>query len=210
MPADEQLAFFLRAAHFASHKHRDHRRKNGDVPYINHPLGVADILATEGRVRDAEILAAAVLHDTIEDTDTTYDELFAGFGERVAGVVAELTDDKSLPKHERKRQQVAHAGRLSTAARLVKLGDLLHNLRDLDTAPPPTWGVTRIQGYVCWAFHVVEAVGEANPHLQRALAELFAADLVFGGATHRKIPPTREARRDLLREYYESMSRVGD
>ncbi len=119
------------AAYFAAEKHRDQRRKSDDSPYINHPLGVADILWHVGTVIDQNVLAAAILHDTVEDTNTTLDEIARIFGPHVSHIVAEVTDNKKLPKHERKMQQIYRASDLSEEATLVKLADKLYNLRDL-------------------------------------------------------------------------------
>jgi guanosine-3',5'-bis(diphosphate) 3'-pyrophosphohydrolase len=100
----------IRAAAFAAEKHRRQRRKDAEAsPYINHPIALANVLAHEAEIDDAAVIAAALLHDTIEDTDTTAEELRAAFGREVAGVVVEVTDDKSLPKAERKQAQVDHA-----------------------------------------------------------------------------------------------------
>jgi len=104
----------LIALEFAAHKHRDQRRKDASAsPYINHPIALARLLAAEGGVTDVKTLVAAVLHDTIEDTDTTYEELVEHFGRKVADVVAEVTDDQSLPKPRRKALQIEHAPQLS-------------------------------------------------------------------------------------------------
>lgn len=100
-----------------STRHRTQRRKDADAsPYINHPIALGDVLANEGGVTDVVVLSAAILHDTIEDTDTTSDELAAIFGERIAAVVLEVTDDKSLDKATRKQAQVAHAPHISREA----------------------------------------------------------------------------------------------
>lgn len=129
----------LRAASFAAHQHRDQRRKDvGASPYINHPLMLADILASEGSVTDTETVCAALLHDTIEDTKTTPDELRALFGAEIAALVQEVTDDKTLLKHERKLAQVEHAAHISDKAKLVKLADKITNLRDVVNSPPAT------------------------------------------------------------------------
>lgn len=142
---------FVRAAAFAAHRHREQRRGDAEAsPYINHPLAVANVLASEAGIDDIDVLCAAVLHDTVEDTATTLQELEEHFGPRVAGLVAELTDDKSLPKAERKRLQVEHAGRASHGARLIKLADKICNLRDL-VATPPDWPRERRLAYFDWA-----------------------------------------------------------
>ena len=172
------VAIIVRAAEFAAVKHREQRRKNGDIPYINHPLGVARILTEEAGVVDADVLAAAILHDTVEDTETTPDDLRSEFGESVASIVAEVTDDKSLSKVERKKAQIAHAPHLSREACLVKLADKLNNLRDLAVRPPSSWGEQRVRGYFCWASAVVEAMGagagEEGEGLLVALTDLLA------------------------------------
>lgn len=131
------LPLLLKAAHFAAHKHHGQRRKDADAtPYINHPIEVADLLATIGKVTDVKTLCAALLHDTIEDTQTTAEELEREFGGEITSIVLELTDDKSLPKDERKLLQVRNAAKKSTSARLIKLGDKISNIRCLIDSPP--------------------------------------------------------------------------
>src|SRR3954471_17355208 len=104
-----ELALLLKALAFAAHKHRDQRRKDAEAsPYINHPIALADVLVNEGGIGDMEVISAALLHDTVEHTATTPEELLETFGARIAGIVAEVTDDKLLPKAERKRLQVEH------------------------------------------------------------------------------------------------------
>lgn len=204
------FALIVKAAEFAARKHRDQRRKNGDVPYVNHPLAVARSLAVEARITDPTVLAAALLHDTLEDTDTAFEELVREFGAAVAGVVREVTDDRRLPKAERKRQQVVHARELSPAARLVKLADKLDNLRDLQRRPPPTWDAARVAGYFVWAHAVVLALGPADPVLWAALQEVFAAELDVGGRRFRAVPAEPRERDRALAAYYAAMARAGD
>ena len=116
------VSIILAASAFAAHKHRDQRRKGADAsPYINHPIAVANVLANEGGITDDTVLAAALLHDTIEDTDTNVEELQAEFGPDVAAIVVEVTDDKSLPKQDRKRLQIEHAATFSAQAKLRPL-----------------------------------------------------------------------------------------
>jgi GTP diphosphokinase / guanosine-3',5'-bis(diphosphate) 3'-diphosphatase len=170
--SDEHVGMILSAASFAAHKHRDQRRKGADAaPYINHPLAVANILWHEGGVRDGAVIAAALLHDTIEDTETSYDELVVQFGTVVAEYVQEVTDDKRLPKDVRKQLQVEHAPGLSAGAKLVKLGDKIANLRDIGTCPPADWTLERRREYFEWAKRVVDAIG-AMP--ERGLLDAFA------------------------------------
>src|SRR5688572_2187916 len=118
----DELELVVRAAAFAADKHRNQRRKDHEAsPYINHPIALAQVLICEAGVQDPVVLAAALLHDTIEDTATTPQELVEHFGPDVAAIVEEVTDDKELPKAERKRLQIEHAAQLSERARLVKL-----------------------------------------------------------------------------------------
>lgn len=163
----------LAAATFASKKHAKQFRKNAShEPYINHPLEVANILSLAG-ITDPDVLAAAILHDTVEDTATTMDELRHHFGERVAGIVAEVSDDKSLPKVERKRLQIEHAAHASFEAKLVKMADKISNLSSLSSDPPTTWSPEVVKGYVIWSFRVVESIRECNAVLDGMLGSIF-------------------------------------
>lgn len=170
------LALILRAAAFAADKHRNQRRKDAEAsPYINHPLALATILANEGGVTDVKVIVAALLHDTVEDTETTLDEVRAFFGDRVASIVAEVTDDKSLPKEERKRLQVEKAASKSDAAKLVKLADKISNLRDIVATPPADWNAERRRDYFEWAHRVVQGLRGVNPALEAAFVRVYAA-----------------------------------
>lgn len=161
------IARLLAAASFAADKHRHQRRKDGDAtPYINHPLAVAHLLAVVGGVTDPDILIAALLHDTIEDTATTSAELDAAFGETVRRLVEELTDDKSLPKAERKRLQVEHAPYKSPGAAQVKLADKACNVADIGVNPPTDWSSERVWEYLAWAEQVVGRLPKVNPALE--------------------------------------------
>ncbi|XP_033921863.1 guanosine-3',5'-bis(diphosphate) 3'-pyrophosphohydrolase MESH1 [Melopsittacus undulatus] len=163
-------ARLLDAADFAAQKHREQRRKDPEgTPFINHPLAVARILACEAGVTDIELLQAALLHDTVEDTDTTFSELEARFGGAVTGLVREVTDDKELPRAERKRLQVERAPDRSPRARLLMLADKLHNLRDITRCPPAGWGPERVQEYFRWAAQVVSGLRGTSPALEAAL-----------------------------------------
>ena len=145
----------LRAVHFSAEKHRDQRRKDAaETPYINHPIAVAETLRIHG-VTDEDVLVAALLHDTIEDTETTQEEISEAFGEDVLGIVLEMTDDKSLPKLRRKELQIEHASQLSKGARLIKLADKICNVRDITHSPPANWPLERLLQYVDWCEAVV-------------------------------------------------------
>ena len=161
------LSLVLSAASFAAHKHRDQRRKDRAAsPYINHPIALSNVLANEGGVENSTVLSAALLHDTIEDTDTSYEELVAEFGEAIASVVLEVTDDKLLAKQERKRLQVEHAASISNEAKLVKLADKICNLRDITSSPPADWSLERKREYFDWAKQVVDQLRGVNPKLE--------------------------------------------
>lgn len=169
------IAEVLRAAAFAAEKHRNQRRKDAQAsPYINHPIALACVLANEGQVSDPQVLCAALLHDTLEDTETTPDELRQAFGEVVAGIVGEVSDDKSLPKAERKRLQVEHAPHASAQAKLVKLADKICNVHDLLVSPPTGWSLARRQAYFDWAAEVVAGVRDVHPGLAAMFDRLYA------------------------------------
>ena len=164
----------LKAAQFAARKHRDQRRKDAvAAPYINHPLALANILREEGRVEAVAVIIAALLHDTIEDTETDYDELRGQFGVEVAEMVAEVTDTKWLKKTSRKRLQISKAARASHGAKLVKLADKIANLRDIIASPPSDWTLERKREYFDWAKRVVDQVRGANGRLERRFDQLY-------------------------------------
>jgi guanosine-3',5'-bis(diphosphate) 3'-pyrophosphohydrolase len=170
----DDLGLVLRAAQFAALKHKDQRRKDAKAtPYINHPISLAEVLHTDGGVRDPVVIAAALLHDTIEDTETTYDELRGQFGAEVADTVVELTDTKFVGKKARKRLQVARAKRASECAKQVKLADKICNLRDILASPPADWSLERRQEYFDWAKSVVDQVRGVNPKLERVFDRLY-------------------------------------
>lgn len=171
---EEPSALILKATKFAALKHRDQRRKDSVAsPYIIHPVTVANEL-TQAGVTDPEIIAAALLHDTLEDTETTPAELLEAFGERVCSMVQELTDDKDLPKQERKRLQVEHAPGLSTGAALVKICDKIANITDVTHSPPPDWSSERRMQYLNWAASVVAGCKIDNEQLKQRFAVTLA------------------------------------
>ncbi|XP_029334988.1 guanosine-3',5'-bis(diphosphate) 3'-pyrophosphohydrolase MESH1 isoform X2 [Mus caroli] len=144
-----EAAQLLEAADFAAHKHRQQRRKDPEgTPYINHPIGVARILTHEAGITDLVVL-------------------------QVRRLVEEVTDDKTLPKLERKRQQVEQAPHSSPGAKLVKLADKLYNLRDLNRCTPTGWSEHRVQEYFEWAAQVVKGLQGTNQQLEEALKQLF-------------------------------------
>lgn len=164
---DTDLGDVIEALAFAADKHRHQRRKDREAtPYINHPIDLVHILVNEAGVVDPMVLVAAILHDTVEDTDATPDELTAKFGAEVSALVAELTDDKRLPKQERKRLQEVHAPGASFRAQQVKLADKISNLRDLATRPPAEWDLERKRAYFDWCKRVVDGVRGRHAELE--------------------------------------------
>jgi len=160
---------------FAAYKHRRQRRKDPEAsPYINHPIALAHVLSSEAGISNAKVLAAAILHDTIEDTETTYEELRERFGRTIAGVVREVSDDKTLSRADRKRLQIEHAEHLSRRARLVKLADKISNVRDIAANPPHDWPLQRRREYFDWAKAVVDRIRGTNKRLARAFDEAYA------------------------------------
>lgn len=172
----EAIKLYTKCLNFAAIKHRDQRRKDPEkTPYINHPIGVANILAEEGDVTDLEVLMAAILHDTVEDTETTLEEIEENFGEEIRKIVDEVTDDKNLPKMERKRLQIEHAKQATPKAKLVKLADKLYNLRDLQRNIPEGWTKERCDEYFVWAKKVVDNLRGTNKNLEKELDKIFHA-----------------------------------
>ncbi len=168
-------ARLFEALAFAARKHRDQRRKDtAATPYINHPVDLARVLSAEGGITDTRTLIAALLHDTVEDTDTSFEEIGALFGAKVADVVREVTDDKSLPKEDRKRLQIEHAPHIGKRAALVKLADKTSNLRDVASSPPRGWPLERRRAYFDWAKAVVDALPPVSRKLRAAFDAAYA------------------------------------
>jgi GTP diphosphokinase / guanosine-3',5'-bis(diphosphate) 3'-diphosphatase len=172
---ESDLKMLLKALAFAAYKHKDQRRKDVEAsPYINHPISLASILCNEGHVTDVEVICGALLHDTVEDTATTPDELAREFGAAIRDIVLEVTDDKSLPKAERKRKQVEHAAHISPKAQLVKLADKISNLRDVAVSPPADWNLERRQEYFDWAKQVVDRMRGAHSGLEQIFDKAYS------------------------------------
>ena len=158
MEQNSDLNLLIKAMSFAAHKHKDQRRKDKEAsPYINHPIGLAEVLVNVGNVTDINTICAALLHDTVEDTETTTEELTENFGAEISDIVMEVTDDKSLSKEKRKQAQIDHAMHLSKEARAVKLADKICNLGDV-SGSPPDWPLERRQQYFDWAKNVIDGL----------------------------------------------------
>lgn len=170
-----------RALNFAARKHIDQRRKGSRAePYLNHLTEVAWLLAEATNGDDAHLVVAGLLHDVIEDTDTSPEELTAEFGDDVAQLVLEVTDDRRLPKAERKRLQVATATSKSERARMIKLADKISNLRSMSITPPQGWSLERRREYVLWAGAVGDHCRGINPRLDQWFVEAFSDGMAEG------------------------------
>ena len=167
----------VRALDFAAWAHSAQRRKGGErEPYVNHLTEVARLAAQATKGRDDKLIIAALLHDVLEDQAmrVNYKMLKEKFGKRVARIVREVTDDRSLPKAERKRLQVVHAGEISPRAKLVKLADKICNLRDILASPPVHWPLQRQQAYFDWSAQVIAGVRGIHPQLEAVFDTLYA------------------------------------
>lgn len=175
MTTESELKLLLKALNFAAYKHKDQRRKDVEAsPYINHPISLANILVNEGHVTDMTVICGALLHDTIEDTATTPEELEKEFGKQVRDIVMDVTDDKTLPKAQRKLKQIEHAAHACSQAKLVKLADKISNLRDVAATPPADWSLQRRQEYFDWAKQVVDRVRGVHPVLEQVFDAAYA------------------------------------
>ncbi len=171
---EKDFGTFLKALQFAAYHHRDQRRKcSSHAPYINHPLSVVEILWQTGGVRDVTTLVAALLHDTIEDTSATPEEIREQFGEEVMEIVMEVTDDRNLPKAERKRLQVATAPHKSPKARQIKLADKINNVFEIAHDPPTDWSFEYRHEYLDWGREVVNGLRGQNPSLEALYDQVF-------------------------------------
>ena len=164
----------VKAAHFAAQKHAGQRRKGAAAePYINHLLEVAELVSSALAEPDIDLVIAALLHDTVEDTGVTKQVLVETFGSDVADLVMEMTDDKSLPKAERKRLQIVHASQISVRAQVIKLADKISNLRGILASPPADWSVERKREYFDWAKRVVDGLSAPNQILKAEFERLY-------------------------------------
>lgn len=186
MTAATDLVLVTRACDFAALRHVQQRRKGvAGEPYLNHLAEVAALLADATGGADAILVAGGFLHDTLEDTPTTYDELEELFGPEIAHLVGEVTDDKSLPKAERKRRQISTTPSKSMRAKLIKIADKTSNVRAMASSPPAGWEISRIAEYVVWAEQVVAGCRGLNATLEQAfdgaVAQARAAVAGHGG-----------------------------
>ena len=170
-----KLPLLFSALAFAAHKHRDQRRKDDNAsPYINHPIALANVLVNEAGIEDPVTICGALLHDTVEDTETTPEELALMFGSKIRDIVIDVTDDKSLDKQVRKQLQIEHAEHACHEAKLVKIADKICNLRDIASCPPADWSLERKQAYFDWAKAVVDRLRGTHAGLEQLFDEAYA------------------------------------
>lgn len=195
MSHTDTIILLTKAFEFAAIKHRHQTRKSDNSSYIIHPAGVASLL-TDAGITDSDIIIAALLHDTIEDTDTTLEEISELFNVRIAGIVVQVSDNRSLSQIERKKAQIVHAKTIQYEAKLVKLADKLHNLTALTTSRPVGWTDDIVSGYFVWASFCVDAMRGTNSYLENALDNLFVMMI-----------PANTDREVALHSYYETLAR---
>jgi guanosine-3',5'-bis(diphosphate) 3'-pyrophosphohydrolase len=172
---ENDLKLILKALEFSARKHKNQRRKDVEAsPYINHPISLANILCNEAHVTDVNVICGALLHDTIEDTETEPEELQDEFGVEIKDIVMDVTDDTSLHRHERKQAQIDHAPHISREAKLVKLADKISNLRDVSSNPPPSWSLDRRQEYFEWAKKVIDQLRGTDAQLESIFDTAYA------------------------------------
>jgi guanosine-3',5'-bis(diphosphate) 3'-pyrophosphohydrolase len=172
----DPLNLVIRAAYFAGEKHRLQRRSDVEqTPYINHPLELAHILTEEGGINCLDTICASLLHDTLEDTDTSSDELKKHFGDVIASIVMEVSNDMTLSSQQRRVYELEKVVSLSHKAKLVKIADKLANIRDVSTMPPMGWTREKKQDYFDFALEIINQIGSVSPRLH----QIFLRDYKF-------------------------------
>ena len=176
MTKEAELKLLIKALTFAANKHRNQRRKNADAfPYINHPISLVNILCNEVHITDINVICSALLHDTVEDTETTSEELANEFGHEISSIVMEVTDDQTITvRQKRKQLQVEHAAHISDQAKMLKLADKISNLRDLSIDPPATWSLQRKREYFDWAKQVIDQLRGTHSELEELFDQAYS------------------------------------
>jgi len=176
---ETELKLLIKALTFAANKHRNQRRKNVDAfPYINHPISLVNILCSEVHITDINLICSALLHDTVEDTETTAEELTNEFGQEISNIVMEVTDDQSITvRQKRKQLQIEHAPHISEPAKLLKLADKISNLRDLSIDPPATWSLQKQRDYFDWAKQVIDQLRGTHSELEKLFDQAYSKRL---------------------------------
>lgn len=202
-PVDRSTYDVIRAIEFATDAHKAQKRKASGDPYIIHPIRVLRVLSEAG-ITDDTVLIAAVLHDVVEDTSVTLDEIHKIFGKRVANFVYEVTNNPDLSKIDKKKAQITKAPNMSVGAKLIKMADMTDNLSDLLEYPPPEWTRERVKGYFVWKYVIYVSGGfrDVNNYLVNELDKLFSSVLTINELMHLRID---KAKSKLLQEYYDTL-----
>jgi len=174
-----ETQLLLNALAFSAYRHRHQKRKGADqTPYINHPIQVANLLSNVGEETNINLLLAAILHDTVEDTaetqeekDVLKNEITEKFGLATLEIVMEVTDNKFLPKSERKMLQILHAPHKSVNAKKLKIADKISNILEITNNPPENWPNQRKIEYLEWATKVVAGLRGVNSKLEKLFDE---------------------------------------
>lgn len=176
MTKEAEFKLLIKALTFAAAKHRNQRRKNVDAsPYINHPISLVNILCNEVHITDINVICSALLHDTVEDTETTVEEIAIEFGQEISSIVMEVTDDKTITARQKRKQlQIEHAQHISDHAKLLKLADKISNLRDLAVDPPATWNLQRQREYFDWAKQVIDQLRGTHAELEELFDQAYS------------------------------------
>ncbi|OZC12071.1 HD domain protein [Onchocerca flexuosa] len=166
-------SFIIKAVDLAARRHRKQRRKDAmQTPYVNHPIGVAYILTNEGQITDTATIIAAILHDIVEDTKTTDEEIRKMFGDEIADIVKECTVVKSIKREIRMKSQLEKASKLSYKAKLVQLADKLYNIRDIERCTPCGWTKQHVTEYILFAKNLLSNIRGIHDHLETALDDI--------------------------------------
>ncbi len=205
---EQWLGDFLKAVCFAAEKHKHQRHKGDGSSYICHPLGVAQILWDEGSCGWIDIMTAAVLHNTLENTDTTEDELNEIFGEEITKIVVGCTNDKSLPIARRKQLQIEHAAKVDVAVCFVKTAVTIHSMRDLLNVLPKGWSLEHIQGYFVWGKALLSAIPVKDARLVKAENEIYKQTITFEGKKYPVLPDCDH--KEFLKKYYDLLSKKNE
>ena len=200
---EDNIQLLIEAMNFATIKHKMQKRKTGES-YIIHPVEVCKILKDAG-ITDVKILCGALLHDTVEDTDTTFEEIEEKFGKEIADYVREATDDRTVNKYMRKKQQVEKVQKASFGGKMIKVGDKIHNVSCLvNTIPCPFTPYTNAQGYIVWCKKVVDQARGLNPILDKQFDDLLKQEIVMEDG--KKYPAFPEGDfEEELEKYYQSI-----
>ncbi|EFO18322.1 hypothetical protein LOAG_10172 [Loa loa] len=167
------ISLIIEAVDLAARRHRQQRRKDAaQTPYVNHPIGVAYILTSEGQITDTTTIIAAILHDIVEHTKTTDEEIRKMFGDEIADIVKECTMVRSMKREARMKSELEKASKLSHKAKLVQLADKLNNIRDIERGTPLGWTKQHVTEYIIFAKDLLSKIRGIHGPLESALDDI--------------------------------------